>query len=331
VATVEATPAGDQPLRDRLYGLGGRLRTTILPLLAIAALLAWFTIKSDAFLTTDNLLNIGRQASVLMLVALAGTIVILIGSIDLSVAGIVAVAGIVCAELIDGSGNAVAVLAALGVGGLVGLVNSVLLLTLRIPSFLVTLGMLSILTGIANTMTNGAPISFVDMGLPDFINGDVIGIPVVILLTLGIIVLLTIGAFRTKLGRYLYAIGGGESVAGASGVPVARYKIAAFVLAGVLCGVAGVVITGQVAAGSADVGSSLLLDSIAAVVMGGTALSGGVGGPQRTLLGVLVIAILSNGMDVIGVGPYPQSIVKGCVIIAAVALSIDRSRFTAIK
>ena len=169
------------------------------------------------------------------------------------------------------------------------------------------------------------------MGLPDFINGDAIGIPVVILLTLGIVLLLTLGAFRSKLGRYLYAIGGGEPVAAASGVPVARYKIAAFVLAGILCGVAGIVITGQVAAGSADVGSNLLLDSIAAVVMGGTALSGGLGGPHRTLLGVLVIAILSNGMDVIGVGQYPQQIVKGCVIIAAVALSIDRKRFTAIK
>jgi ribose transport system permease protein/putative xylitol transport system permease protein len=169
------------------------------------------------------------------------------------------------------------------------------------------------------------------MRLPNFINNDVVGIPVVILLTTAIVVLLTIVAFRTKLGRYLYAIGGGESVAAASGVPVGRYKLAAFIISGILCGIAGVVITGQVAAGSADVGSSLLLDSIAAVVMGGTALAGGVGGPHRTVLGVLVISILSNGMDVTGVEQYPQQIVKGCVIIGAVALSIDRRRLTAIK
>jgi ribose transport system permease protein/putative xylitol transport system permease protein len=332
VATIEAATRSGVPGRPaHVRATARRLITTLLPVVAIVALLVYFSLKSDAFFTTDNMWNIGRQASVLMLVALAGTMVILIGSIDLSVAGIVAVTGIVCAKLIDDSGNLTAVLVALGVGDLIGAVNAGLLLILRIPSFLVTLGMLSVLTGVANTMTNGAPISFIDMGLPDFINNEVFGIPVVILLTGGIVILLTLVMFRTKLGRYLYAIGGGEPVAAASGVPVARYKLAAFVLSGILCGIAGVVITGQVAAGSADVGSSLLLDSIAAVVMGGTALAGGVGGPHRTVLGVLVIAILSNGMDVTGVEQYPQSIVKGIVIIAAVALSIDRKRLTAIK
>ncbi|MCZ4492196.1 MAG: transporter permease, partial [Conexibacter sp.] len=168
-------------------------------------------------------------------------------------------------------------------------------------------------------------------GLPDFINGSVLGIPTVILLTAAIAVVVSIGAFRTKMGRYLYAIGGGEPVAAVSGVPIARYKILTFVVGGALCGIAGVFITGQIGAGTADVGSDLLLDSIAAVVMGGTALSGGVGGPQRTILGVLVIAILSNGMDIIGVGQDPQSIVKGFVIIAAVALSMDRSRASVTK
>jgi ribose transport system permease protein/putative xylitol transport system permease protein len=332
VATIEAATRSGVPGRPaHVRATARRLITTLLPVVAIVALLVYFSLKSDAFFTTDNMWNIGRQASVLMLVALAGTMVILIGSIDLSVAGIVAVTGIVCAKLIDDSGNLTAVLVALGVGALIGAVNAGLLLILRIPSFLVTLGMLSVLTGVANTMTNGAPISFIDMGLPNFINNEVFGIPVVILLTGGIVILLTLVMFRTKLGRYLYAIGGGEPVAAASGVPVARYKLAAFVLSGILCGIAGVVITGQVAAGSADVGSSLLLDSIAAVVMGGTALAGGVGGPHRTVLGVLVIAILSNGMDVTGVEQYPQSIVKGIVIIAAVALSIDRKRLTAIK
>jgi ribose transport system permease protein/putative xylitol transport system permease protein len=202
---------------------------------------------------------------------------------------------------------------------------------LRIPSFLVTLGMLSILLGLSGAIANSAPVPFQDYTLPDFVNGEVLGVPTVILLTLGVLVVLIVAAFRTRFGRYLYAIGGGEPVAAASGVPVARYKIAAFVIGGLLCALAGIIVTGQVGAGTLTVGSDLLLDSIAAVVMGGTALSGGVGGPHRTLLGVLVIAILSNGMDITGVEENTQTIVKGAVIIAAVALSIDRKRYLAIK
>ena len=325
--TIQPRSGSQERLRDVLV----RARATTYPLLAIVGLVIWFSLSSDRFLTVDNLWTIGRGAAVLMLVALAGTIVILIGSIDLSVAGNVTVAGIVCAKLIDGEGLLIAIIAAIGVGAAIGLINAAILLTLRIPSFLVTLGMLSVLTGIANTITKGAPVTFLEQGLPNFINGDVLGIPTVILLTIAIAVAVTLGAFRTKMGRYFYAIGGGEPVAAVSGVPVARYKLVAFVLAGALCGIAGIFITGQVGAGTADVGSDLLLDSIAAVVMGGTALSGGVGGPQRTVLGVLVIAILSNGMDIVGIGQDPQSIVKGLVIIAAVALSMDRSRAAVIK
>lgn len=327
--TIQARPRrrGQGRAREVLV----QARATTYPLLAIVGLIIWFSSQSDRFLTVDNGWTIGRGAAVLMLVALAGTVVILIGSIDLSVAGNVTVSGIVCAELIDSQGLLIAIVAAIAVGAAIGLVNAAILLILKIPSFLVTLGMLSVLTGVANTITKGAPVTFVDQGLPTVINGDVLGIPNVILLTAAIAIVVSIAAFRTKMGRYLYAIGGGEPVAAVSGVPIARYKMATFMVAGALCGIAGVFITGQIGAGTADVGSDLLLDSIAAVVMGGTALAGGVGGPQRTVLGVLVIAILSNGMDIIGVGQDPQSIVKGLVIIAAVALSMDRSRASVIK
>jgi ribose transport system permease protein/putative xylitol transport system permease protein len=308
-----------------------RTASLIYPVLAIVGLVAWFGAKSPAFLTVDNAWNIGRQSAVLLLVALAGTLVILIGSIDLSVGGIVVLTGVICASLINDVGTWAGVLAALAVGAAVGLANGSLLLVLRIPSFLVTLGMLSVLTGIAYVIASGSPVPFVAFALPDLINGEVAGVPNVILITLGVLAILIVAVFRTRFGRYLYAIGGGESVAAASGVPVARYKVLAFVLGGLLCGLAGVVITGQVGAGTLTVGSDLLLDSIAAVVMGGTALSGGVGGPHRTLLGVLVIAILGNGMDITGVQEYTQDIVKGAVIIAAVGLSIDRKRYSAIK
>jgi ribose transport system permease protein len=322
--------AGRRPRRKA--GGWQQLLDVSYPLLAILALIATFTIASPRFLTVSNALNIGRQSGVLLLVALAGTLVILIGSIDLSVGGIVTLSGVVCALLLDGRGPLVACLAAVAVGAAVGLANGSLLLLLRIPSFLVTLGMLSVASGLAAFLSDNAPVPFANTSLADLINGTaVLGIPNVILLTLAVLILLTVVAFRTTFGRYLYAIGGGEQVAAASGVPVARYKLAAFVLSGVLCGLAGVVITGQVGTGTLDVGANLLLDSVAAAVMGGTALSGGVGGPHRTLLGVLVIAILSNGMDVVGATDYVQDLVKGGVIIAAVALSIDRKKYSFIK
>jgi ribose transport system permease protein len=203
---------------------------------------------------------------------------------------------------------------------------------LRVPSFLVTLGMLSILTGLTNQISQGQSILFADTLLPALVNNaPILGVPNVIWLSLAATAILTIIAFKTKLGRYLYALGGGEIVAAHAGVPVTLYKVLAFVLSGAICGFSGVMLAGQVGAGTPTAGSGLLLNSIAAVVMGGTALSGGIGGPHRTLLGVLVIAILTNGMDVTEVNSFTQDIVKGAVIILAVSLTIDRSKYSFIK
>ena len=198
---------------------------------------------------------------------------------------------------------------------------------LRVPSFLVTLGVLSILSGVSNQISQGQSILFESnalLALPRQQRADPSrGVPNVIWFGLGATAILTIVAFKTKLGRYLYALGGGEVVAAHAGVPVTLYKILAFVLSGAICGLSGVMLTGQVGAGTPTAGGGLLLDAIAAVVMGGTALSGGIGGPHRTLLGVLVIAILTNGMDVTEVNNFTQDMVKGAVIILAVSLTID--------
>ncbi|CAN7672706.1 ABC transporter permease [Rhizobium sp. LjRoot254] len=308
------------------------LRTIILPLVAIIVLIAYFSYINPLFFSSVNALNIGRQSSVLLIVALAGTVVILIGSIDLSVGALVTLTGILAALTVDRFGVAGATFTAIAVGGFVGLVNGSLVTMLRVPSFLVTLGMLSILSGVSNQISQGQSILFMNSVLPDVVNGAVLfGIPNVIWFALIATALLTVIAFRTKLGRYLYALGGGEIVASNAGVPVTFYKVLTFVLAGAICGFAGVIMTGQVGAGTPTAGSSLLLNSIAAVVMGGTALSGGIGGPHRTFLGVLVIAILTNGMDVTEVNSFTQDIVKGLVIILAVSLTIDRSKYSFIK
>jgi ribose transport system permease protein/putative xylitol transport system permease protein len=308
------------------------LRSTVLPVVAIILLIAYFSFVNPLFLSTANALNIGRQSSVLLMVSLAGTMVILIGSIDLSVGSLVTLTGILVALTVDRLGVGGATLVGVGVGALVGLVNGSLVTVLRVPSFLVTLGMLSILVGVSNQISQGQSILFENELLLTLVNGSVfLGIPNVIWFALIATAVLTVVSFRTKLGRYLFALGGGEIVAAHAGVPVDFYKILAFVLAGAICGLAGVMLTGQVGAGTPTAGSGLLLNSIAAVVMGGTALSGGIGGPHRTFLGVLVIAILTNGMDVTAVNSFTQDIVKGFVIILAVSLTIDRSKYPFIK
>jgi ribose transport system permease protein len=303
----------------------------IYPLLALVLLMIWFSLANPYFLTPGNLFNIGRGSAVLLLVALAGTVVILIGSIDLSVAGTVTLTGVICAFVIDWLGPTSAIALGIIVGAVVGAANGLVVQLLRIPSFLATLGMLSVTIGIAEAVNNNAPVQFLNQDLGRIVNGDFFGVPTVVILPLAVLAAVTFAAYRTRAGRYFYAIGGGEAVAAASGVPVFRYKVIAFVLSGALCGLAGVVVTGQIGAGTLDVGGNLLLDSVAAVVMGGTALSGGVGGPQRTLLGVLVIAVLGNGMGMLGFTNYTQSIIKGVVIVVAVALSIDRRKYGIIK
>ena len=310
----------------------GQYRSFLPSIVAILVLIAYFSFVNPLFLSTANAGNIGRQSAVLLMVALAETAVVLVGSIDLSIGALVTVAGLVSALAVDWVGAFGAIVVGIVVGGLVGLANGVLITSLRVPSFLVTLGMLSILTGIGNQLSQGQSILFEGQTLPNIVNGTTIfSVPNIIWFAILLTVLFTIAAFRTRLGRYLYALGGGELVASNAGVPVTFYKIIAFVICGGTCGLAGVMLTGQVAAGTPAAGNSLLLNAIAAVVMGGTALSGGVGGPHRTFLGVLVIAVLTNGMDVTQVDPFMQDIVKGIVIILAVALTIDRSKYAFIK
>jgi ribose transport system permease protein/putative xylitol transport system permease protein len=307
-------------------------QAVLLPLIAIVALIGYFTSVNHLFFSAENALNIGRQSSVLLLVALAETIIILIGSIDLSVGSIVTLVGILTAGAANRYGTFAGAVIGIGIGAGVGLVNGTLLTRLKVPSFLVTLGMLSILSGVANQISQGESILLDGHVLSDLVNHALfVGVPNVIWIALLATALLTLVAFRTRFGRYLFALGGGEIVAANAGVPITRYKLLAFVASGAICGLAGVVLTGQVGAGTPTAGSGLLLDSIAAVVMGGTALSGGIGGPHRTLLGVLVIAILGNGMDVTEVNNFTQDMVKGAVIILAVSLTIDRKKYAFIK
>lgn len=333
-STDLARPRIDDPPAPPFVGpaLLARYRNILVPIVALIVLIAYFGARNSAFVSTGSAQNILRQMSFLTVLALAGTFVILIGGIDLSVAANATLAGILIAKWLDELGGPVAIILVLLIGGLVGLVNGLITTLLRVPSFLVTLGMMSVLDGISNTISKGGPVSYSSQLLNTLVNKSSIpGIPNGALIALILVAVFTVMAFATSYGRHMYAVGGNERAARLSGVRVRTVKLSVFALSGVVAAVAGIIFTGQASTGVPLGADPSLLNSIAAIVVGGTALSGGVGGPHRTLLGTLVIVILSSGMDITSVGPYTQLMVKGAVVIAAVALTIDRRRYGLIK
>ena len=306
---------------------------SLVPVAALVLLIIVFTIANPKFLTGSNFMNILRQFSVLLVAGLGATFIIIMGSIDLSVGSIVTMCGVVAALLVMQAGfGPWAFFIAPFFGLVAGALNGAIFAYWRLPSFLVTLGTLSIVRGATLLRIEGAPVPIYNDSFANLVTGTALGpIPNIALWALGALVICTIIAFRTRFGRYLFAIGGGERVAKLAGLPVNRYKMYAFMVAGLLAGLAGVLLAGRIGAGTGQMGEEYLLDAIAAVVMGGTALTGGQGGPHRTLLGVLVITVLSNGLNVAGVDFYWQIIVKGIVVIAAVAITLDRSKVQIMK
>ncbi|WP_456695969.1 ABC transporter permease [Aeromicrobium sp. P5_D10] len=327
-------PPASPPSRggDSLLARIDQHRNVLVPIVAVIALIIYFQAQTSSFVSTDSAQNILRQMAFLTVVALAGTFVILIGGIDLSVAANATLAGILIATWIDDFGGVLAIVMVIGIGALVGLVNGIITTWLKVPSFLVTLGMMSILNGISNSISNGGPVSYQSGLLQKLVNDSTVpGIPNGALIAIVLTAIATVVAFATPFGRHMYAVGGNERAAALSGVRVRMIKLAVFALAGAVAAIAGIIFTGQASTGVPMGADASLLNSIAAIVVGGTALSGGVGGPHRTILGALVIVLLSSGMDITSVDPYTQLIVKGAVVIAAVALTIDRRRYGVIK
>lgn len=256
---------------------------------------------------------VSAQASTLLIVCIGATFVVLMGSIDLSVGAVVLLVGAVCVKIQNGTGigGSIIVVAAF-LGGLLGLLNGIIYAYGAVPSFVVTLGSLSIFSGVALQILEGRSISFESEALDTIAIGQWIppfqNIALCAIAIWGVGVLI---AERTRFGRYMYLIGGGESVARNSGIPVKRYKVYAFTLSGLVAGLGGLLAVARLGAAGPTLGQDLLLNSLAAIVVGGTSLSGGVGGPHRTLLGVLIIAILDNGLNLLGVSAYPQLVIKG--------------------
>ena len=290
---------------------------------AFVLLILMFTVLSPVFFTQGNFANIGRQTALVSIMAVGMTMVIVTGEIDLSVASILALAGMSAALAMQLFNFwIVGAAAGLATGALIGWINGLLTTRLLIPSFIVTLGMLGICRGIALVVTNTAPVLISNRSFAGiFGQGYFLGIPAPIFLT---IVTLAFGFYLLHLstfGRKLYAAGGNSTAARYSGIDVAGVKTKAFILTGMLAGLAALVLSAFGEASRPDSGVGLELDVIAAVILGGTSLFGGRGTIVGTLIGSLIIGILNNGLVLVGIDASWQVAIKGAIIIFAVAFS----------
>ena len=275
------------------------------------------------FLTVSNLLNVAEQAAIIAIVATGMTFVIITGGIDLSVGSVLAFAGVVMASVLHAEVALPAALAvALGTGLFCGLVNGLLITVGRLPPFIATLGMMSVARGTALMFTEGRPVSGFSGPFRSLATGEVLGIPVSVVIMVGVYVVAHFVLTRTKLGRYTYAIGGNEEAALLSGVNVRLYKAAVYGISGMLSGLAAVLLTARLNSAQPIAGMMYELDAIAATVIGGTSLLGGEGTVLGTLIGALIMAVLRNGLNLLGVSSFIQQVVIGSVIIAAVLIDM---------
>jgi ribose transport system permease protein len=303
-------------------------------LLALALMVLALSILSDRFLTPDNGWNILRQISVNLCLSIGMTLVILSGGIDLSVGAILGLAGAMAAgllknglaipgtELVIQFSTSGAILAGIAVGAAAGWVNGFSITRFSLPPFVATLGMLSIARGLTMLWTGGFPVTGLGDGFGHVGTGVFLGMPLPVWIMLALTAVFVVVTKRTRFGRHLYAVGGNERAARLTGLNVGRIKIAVYTLAGALGGVAGLIVTARLDSAQPNAGLGYELDSIAAVVIGGTSLAGGRGSIWGTVLGCLIIGVLNNGLFLLNVSPFWQQVVKGAVILLAVA--IDR-------
>lgn len=292
---------------------------TLLGLLIVVLI---FSIIKPKFINIDNIFNLLRQASINGLLALGMTFVVLTGGIDLSVGSMLGAAGIFAALVAQNQQVPwfVAVIIGLGIGFVLGSINGIVISVLKVPAFIATLGMLTVARGITYLASNAQPVPGLSEGFLKIGGGNVGIIPIPVIILLVVLAICGILLYRCKYGRYIFAVGGNAKAARISGVKVRSVVWSAYMIAGVLSGLAGVVLTSRVSSGLAMAGQNYETDAIAAVVMGGTSLAGGRGRLWGTVVGVLIIAVLNNGLDMMAVSSYWQLIIKGTIIVAAVMM-----------
>jgi putative xylitol transport system permease protein len=305
-------------------------------LIALLLLCTYLTFANEYFLTIRNIVNVLRQVSINGILAIGMTFVILTRGIDLSVGSVVAFAGLVSASFATTSsvgavaGGLYPVWVALGVGIAVGSAtgafSGLIIARFHVPAFVVTLGMLSAARGAALLYANGRPIPALTPEYRWIGTGEIIGIPVPIIIFAAVVFAAWYLLTSTRFGRHVYAVGGNPHAAVVSGINIRRIHFFVYVISGALAGLAGMILAARTGSALPQAGIAYELDAIAAVVIGGTSLSGGIGTVRGTLVGALLIGIVNNGLDLLGVESYYQQIIKGVLIVAAVLLDQSRNR-----
>ncbi|MEY8754709.1 ABC transporter permease [Peribacillus frigoritolerans] len=298
------------------------------PLLALVLLFIVITVLNPSFMEPNNILNLLRQTSINALIAFGMTFIILTGGIDLSVGSILALSSALMAGMmVSGLDPILAILVGILLGAIMGVINGILVSKGKMAPFIVTLATMTIFRGLTLVYTDGKPIT----GIGDSVmfqmlgRGYFLGVPVPAVVMIIAFMILWFLLHKTSFGRKTYAIGGNEKASRISGIKVDRVKVAIYGLAGTMAAIAGAILTSRLNSAQPTAGQSYEMDAIAAVVLGGTSLSGGKGRLFGTLVGVLIIGTLNNGMNLLGVSSFYQQVVKGAVILIAVLLDRKKS------
>ncbi len=295
-----------------------------------------FAFASPTFRKLGNVINIFRQSSINGILAVGMTLVIIIAGIDLSIGPLCAISGVVAALWLEAHPDSVAMAIILGIlsAGLMSVWTALLVANLGVAPFIATLSTMSAAKGIVLVVADGVPHTiknkiFTAIGngyLWDYTKTNRISIPIPVIVLVVVILLATFILYKTRFGRYIYAVGGNENAAIAAGINVKRVKFCTYVLNGLLCGVAGIVLASRITSGQPTAADGYEMDAITAVIVGGTSMTGGVGKIGMTIIGVLMLAIMDNGLTILGVSSYYQKIIKGIIIAAAVLIDIKTKK-----
>ncbi|MFM0092060.1 ABC transporter permease [Paraburkholderia sediminicola] len=318
---VPASQSRSAHMRDiyRRYGI-----VAVLIVLCIV-----LSFANQYFLTLGNIADILRQTSINGILAVGMTYIVLTAGIDLSVGSTLALAGIISASLVTGPhphGAAFGLAAGLAGGAAVGAINGLLVARLSIPPFVATLGMLSAARGLTYIYNDGMPVTDLPDGYLTIGTGAIAGIPVPIIVFALVVALFWFVLRYTTYGRYVYAVGGNAKSAKTSGISTGKILFSVYVIGGLLAGLAGIILAARTTSALPQAGMSYELDAIAAVVIGGTSLSGGTGSLGGTVVGALMIGVINNGLNLLGVSSYYQQVVKGVIIVGAVLLDASRKK-----
>lgn len=325
-------PTGEDSLKGRLHRRLNRIQgdgwgDVLFVPLALLALMVYLTFANEFFLTSLNITNILLQGTVLAIVAFGASFVIFSGELDLSVGAGVALVSVVGALVMRDTGSLLlGVVVCLAVGATIGLLNGLIVTKLQVPSFIATFGMLVIAQGVALALTDGATIAGLPDGLGTLANDSFLGIRWIVWIAIGVFATLLFVQTQTSFGVRVFAVGGNREASRLSAIPVDRIVLLCFVITGLAVGLGGLVLTARVQSGQPNAGGLLALTAIAAIVVGGNNLLGGRGSISRTLWGVLLLAVLENGLQLEGVNDDLQRVVIGVVFIAAASAEFFRRR-----